>query len=134
MDLWIYSPLLDLVRFFSFLIFCTVGRTPWTGDQPVARPLPAHRTAQRINANRHPCLKRDSNPRSQGSSGRRQFLERGVNSSQGRYLHNHRINAHTNIHASSGIRTHDRSVRAGENSSLNGESALRKGATYTNTA
>jgi hypothetical protein len=24
--------------------FCTVGRTPWTGDQPVARPLPTHRT------------------------------------------------------------------------------------------
>jgi hypothetical protein len=28
--------------FFSFLILYTVGRTPWTGDQPVARPLPAH--------------------------------------------------------------------------------------------
>jgi hypothetical protein len=28
--------LLDLGRFFSFLY--TVGRTPWTGDQPVARP------------------------------------------------------------------------------------------------
>jgi hypothetical protein len=26
--------------------FYTVGRTPWTEDQPVARPLPAHRTAQ----------------------------------------------------------------------------------------
>jgi hypothetical protein len=24
----------------------TVGRTPWTGDQPVTRPLLAHRTAQ----------------------------------------------------------------------------------------
>jgi hypothetical protein len=34
----IYSPLLGLGRFFSFLIFHTVGRTPWTGDQPVARP------------------------------------------------------------------------------------------------
>jgi hypothetical protein len=48
----------------------TVGRTPWTGDQPV----------------------------------------------QGRYLyteqHKHRINA--DIHASSGIRTHDPSVRADE--------------------
>jgi hypothetical protein len=29
--LWLYSPLLDLCRFFSFLIFYTVGRTPWTG-------------------------------------------------------------------------------------------------------
>jgi hypothetical protein len=26
--------------------FQTVGRTPWTGDEPVGRPLPAHRTAQ----------------------------------------------------------------------------------------
>jgi hypothetical protein len=24
--------------------FHTNGRTPWTGDQPVARPLPIHRT------------------------------------------------------------------------------------------
>jgi hypothetical protein len=29
-------------HFFSFLIVHTVGRTPGTGDQPVARPLPAH--------------------------------------------------------------------------------------------
>jgi hypothetical protein len=29
--------------------FYAVGRTPWTGDQPVARPLPAHRTAQTQN-------------------------------------------------------------------------------------
>jgi hypothetical protein len=38
--------LLDLGRFFSFLILYTVGRAPWTGDQPVAMPLPAQRTAQ----------------------------------------------------------------------------------------
>jgi hypothetical protein len=47
--LWLYSPLLDLGRFFSFLILYTVGRTPWTGDQPVAGPLPTHRTAQTQN-------------------------------------------------------------------------------------
>jgi hypothetical protein len=29
--------------------FYTVGRTPWKGDQPVARPLPAHRTIQTQN-------------------------------------------------------------------------------------
>jgi hypothetical protein len=34
---------------FSFLILCTIGRTPWTGDQPVARPLPIHRTTQTHN-------------------------------------------------------------------------------------
>jgi hypothetical protein len=38
--------LLDLGRFFSSLILYTVGRTPWMGDQPVARPLPTHRTTQ----------------------------------------------------------------------------------------
>jgi hypothetical protein len=36
-------------RFFSFLIVYTVGRTPWTGDQPVAKPLPRHRTTQTQN-------------------------------------------------------------------------------------
>jgi hypothetical protein len=56
---------------FGFLILYTVGRTRWTGDQPVARPLPVYR-----------------------------------------------INAHnTGIHALSGIRAHDPSVRAGEDSS-----------------
>jgi hypothetical protein len=47
--LWLYSPLLGLGRFFSFLIIYTVGRTPWTGDQPLARPLSAHRTTQTQN-------------------------------------------------------------------------------------
>jgi hypothetical protein len=38
-----------LAAFFSFLILHTVGRTPWTGDQTVARPLPTHRTTQTQN-------------------------------------------------------------------------------------
>jgi hypothetical protein len=70
------KTLLDLGRFFSFLIFYTVGRTPWKGDQPVSRPLPTH-TGQhkhRTNAYRHPCLKWDSNPRSQCFSGQREFM------------------------------------------------------------
>jgi hypothetical protein len=33
----------------SFLMLYTVVRTPWTGDQPVARPLPTHRTTQTQN-------------------------------------------------------------------------------------
>jgi hypothetical protein len=33
-------------QLFSFLILYTLGRTPWTGDQPVARPLPTHRTTK----------------------------------------------------------------------------------------
>jgi hypothetical protein len=47
--LWLCSPLLDFGRFFSFLNFYTVGRTLWTGDQPVARPLPTHRKTQTQN-------------------------------------------------------------------------------------
>jgi hypothetical protein len=47
--LWIYSPLVDLARLFSFLICYIVGGTPWTGNQSVARPLPAHGTAHTQN-------------------------------------------------------------------------------------
>jgi hypothetical protein len=70
------QPLLGLGRFFSFLILYTVGRTPWTGDQPAARPLLKQRTTQTQNKPtqyRHPCLEWDSKPRSQRSSERRQF-------------------------------------------------------------
>jgi hypothetical protein len=45
-------------------------RTPWTSDQPVARPLTTHR----INAHRHQCLGWGSKPRSQRSSERRRFM------------------------------------------------------------
>jgi hypothetical protein len=43
--LWLYSPILDFGRFHETFHFIsvttsrTVGRTPWTGDQLVARPL-----------------------------------------------------------------------------------------------
>jgi hypothetical protein len=33
----------------SYSYVYKVGRTPWTGDQPIARPLPSHRTAQTQN-------------------------------------------------------------------------------------
>jgi hypothetical protein len=33
--------------------FFTDGRTPWTSDQPVVRPLPKHRTTQRQNRRIH---------------------------------------------------------------------------------
>jgi hypothetical protein len=57
-------------------LFYTDSRTPWTSDQPVARPLPTHRTTQTQNKRIHsnPCLEWDSNPRSQRSSERRQFM------------------------------------------------------------
>jgi hypothetical protein len=54
---------------FSFLILHTVGRAPWSRDQPVARPLPMYKTTHR-----HPYVEWDSNPRSQRSSERRQFM------------------------------------------------------------
>jgi hypothetical protein len=75
---WLYSPLLELCgRFFSFLILYTVGRTPWTGDHHVARPLPTHRTTLTQNKRiqyRHLCFEWDPNPRPQLSSEQRQFI------------------------------------------------------------
>jgi hypothetical protein len=47
--LWPYSPSFGIGCFFSFLIIYTGSRTPWTGDQPVARPLSTHRTTQTQN-------------------------------------------------------------------------------------
>jgi hypothetical protein len=34
---------------FGILILYPVHRTPWTGDQPVARPLPIYKTTQTQN-------------------------------------------------------------------------------------
>jgi hypothetical protein len=51
--LWLYSPL-DLGCFFSFLIVYTGGKASWTGDQPVARPLPT----QTQNRRTHTCMPR----------------------------------------------------------------------------
>jgi hypothetical protein len=48
-SLSIHSSVVGPWPLFSFLIVCTVGRTCWTGDQPVARPLPTHRTTQAQN-------------------------------------------------------------------------------------
>jgi hypothetical protein len=36
------QPFIGPSPLFSFLFFYTVGRTPWTGDQPVVRPVPTH--------------------------------------------------------------------------------------------
>jgi hypothetical protein len=47
------------------------------GDQPVARPLPTHRTTQTQNKHiqyKHPCLEWDSNQRSQRSSEREKTI------------------------------------------------------------
>jgi hypothetical protein len=75
--LLLYNIFLGLGHLFSFSILYMVGTTPWTEDQTVARPLPAHRTAQTQNKRtqyRYPCLEWDSNPRSQRSSERRKLM------------------------------------------------------------
>jgi hypothetical protein len=57
-------------------LFYTDGKTPWTSDQPVTRPLPTHKTTRTQNKRiqRHPYLEWDPNPRAQRSSERRQFM------------------------------------------------------------
>jgi hypothetical protein len=47
------SPLLQFRN-----LFYTVGRTPWTSDQPDARPLPTHRTAQTQNKHNQTSMPR----------------------------------------------------------------------------
>jgi hypothetical protein len=69
------TALVNLGRVFGFLICThTVVRTPWTGDQPVARPLPTQDNKQNKCTHTHPCLEWHSNPRSQRSSGVRRFM------------------------------------------------------------
>jgi hypothetical protein len=46
--LWLYSPC-EPWSLFQFLNPHTDGRTPWTGDQLVARSVPARRTTQTQN-------------------------------------------------------------------------------------
>jgi hypothetical protein len=46
---WLYSPFVGPCPLFQFFHLYTVGRTPWEGDQPVARPLLAQRTTQTQN-------------------------------------------------------------------------------------
>jgi hypothetical protein len=59
------------LSFNIIIFFCTDGRTPWTGNQPIARPLPTQdKTKQNKRTHRHPCLEWDSNPRSQRSNER----------------------------------------------------------------
>jgi hypothetical protein len=59
---WLCSPFVGpwpLLQFRNH-VYTGVG-TPWTSDQPVARPLPTHRTTQTQNkrTHRHPWLESD---------------------------------------------------------------------------
>jgi hypothetical protein len=60
---------------FCLLWICwIVGRTPWAGERPDARPPPTQDNTTQKNVDIHPCLEWDSNLRTQCSSGRRQYL------------------------------------------------------------
>jgi hypothetical protein len=56
-----FNHLTRLVSREAFIIF---GTTPRMSDQPVSRPLPTQDSTTQKNEDRHPCLERDSNPRS----------------------------------------------------------------------
>jgi hypothetical protein len=63
----LYGSLFGLGHFFNLLIRHTVHRSPWKGDQPIAKPLHRHRTTHTHtqNKHRHPCLEWGSNPQPQ---------------------------------------------------------------------
>jgi hypothetical protein len=60
-------------NFWTYESIWTFSRTPWTGDQPDARPLHTQNNTTQKNVDTHPCSGSDSNPRSQRSNGRRQY-------------------------------------------------------------
>jgi hypothetical protein len=69
--------LVSLGRFFSSLIYTeSVGLFGWVISPSQGRypHTGQNKHKQRINAHRYPCLEWDSNPRSQCSSERRQFM------------------------------------------------------------
>jgi hypothetical protein len=81
-------PLWSIGLIYQFLDYFTDGRTPWTGDQLVARPLPVHKhrkTSVRAHTHTHT------------------------------HTHTHVHTQTLNIHVLSGIRTYDPDFRASEN-------------------
>jgi hypothetical protein len=59
----------------EFINLYTVGKTPWRRDQPVARPLPTHRTTQTRYKRTQISMPRGVfSPRFHCSSRRRQFM------------------------------------------------------------
>jgi hypothetical protein len=74
---WLFQPFWAQASYSVPYSFFTDSRTPWANYQPVARPLPKHRTTQ----------------------------------TQNKHIHTQ------NIHALSGIRTHDLRARTSEDSS-----------------
>jgi hypothetical protein len=50
------QPFVGRWPLFSFLIFYTVGKTPWTGDQPFVRPLPTHTRQHKQNKHKQTSI------------------------------------------------------------------------------
>jgi hypothetical protein len=73
---WLYSLLLGPGLFFSFVIFFTqtVGLLGRGISPSQSRYLHTDQNKQNKRTYKHPCLEWDSNPRSQRSSERRQFM------------------------------------------------------------
>jgi hypothetical protein len=72
LPLWSTGRPWNALFHFSFLILRqSIGLLGWVSSPSQDRYL-TH--THRINTHRHPCLEWDSNPRSQWSSGRRQFM------------------------------------------------------------
>jgi hypothetical protein len=78
--LWLCSPFVALWSLFSSLIFLTqsVGHLGRAISPSQGRCLHTGQQKHGINANRHPCLEWNSNPRSQCLSGRRQLMPLGT--------------------------------------------------------
>jgi hypothetical protein len=67
----------ETLSFTSVTSSRTVGRTPSTGDQLVARPLYLYTNKEKRTHNtntKHPCPEWDSNPRSRSPRERRHFI------------------------------------------------------------
>jgi hypothetical protein len=83
------SSLASAVQFWTFTSsyflvprsISTYGRTPWTSDQLVARPLPIEDNTTQKDADKLPCPKRNSNPRSSVRSIKDRASDRAVTGS-----------------------------------------------------
>jgi hypothetical protein len=74
-DVYLSMAVQPFVEPWTLIIFYTVGRTPWTGDQPLQDLyLYTEQHKHRMNGHIHPCLEWDSNQRPQCLSGRRRFM------------------------------------------------------------
>jgi hypothetical protein len=72
--LTMYSPFFGLGRFFSFLIYTQSAGLLGRGSARRKAATYTQNNTNRIRAHRHPCLEWDSNPQSQCSRERREFM------------------------------------------------------------